>query len=52
MLEFKCLEHNWSEACSKEKFTHANNDVYEGEWKDDKASGFETYIQAKSQAKY
>lgn len=33
------------------KFIHADGDIYEGQWKDDKASGFGLYIHVNG-AKY
>ena len=36
---------------SKGKLIHADGDIYEGEWKDDKANGFGVYIHVNG-AKY
>jgi hypothetical protein len=33
------------------KFTHVDGDIYEGDWKDDKASGYGTYLHSNG-AKY
>ena len=35
----------------KGRMTHANGDVYEGEWRDDKANGYGTFMDTQS-AKY
>lgn len=32
--------------------THANGDIYEGNWKDDKANGYGIFIDLNNNAKY
>ncbi len=39
-------------ASGKGKFTHVDGDIYDGEWKDDKANGYGVYIHAKTGARY